>query len=519
MFRSLRHSLHLLRVARVLSNHDALFPKELTDASTGLRVARYLTRLGLPGRAAAAGGSSGERLAAALQSLGPSYIKLGQSLATRADLVGEDVAAALSGLQDHLPPFPGNIARKIIAEELMAPVDDLFQSFDDTPVAAASIAQVHFAVTSDGDPVAVKVLRPNIEAAFERDLAPLRWVAAKLERLLPEVRRLRPCDVVRAFSATVRVEMDLRMEAAAASELLENMGDDGFLVPRVDWDRTGRRVLTTERVEGIPITDRAALVAAGHNLPGLAKDLLRSFLTQAMGDGFFHADLHQGNLFVTPDGRIAAVDFGIMGRLDRDTRRYLAEILLGFAQADYHAVAQVHFDAGYVSRDQSLGLFAQAMRSVGEPILGRPVKEISLARLLAQLFQVTKSFNMKTQPQLLLLQKTMVVAEGVAQHLDPDVNTWDITAPVVEKLLRENFSPIARVRDAIEEGLAIAKRLPEFVERAERAAEAIASGSAKLGPDNPLNGAGGRTRNLRIGSVTTWIIVGFLAALLATAVL
>lgn len=522
MFRSLRHSLHLLRVARVLSRHDALFPRELMEnGPASLRIARYVTRLGLPGWAAPRSKddskSPGQRLTAALQSLGPSYIKLGQSLATRADLVGDEVADALSELQDHLPPFPGEVARGIIADELMAPVDNLFQSFDDIPVAAASIAQVHFAVTSAGDPVAVKVLRPDVEAAFARDLAPLSWLAGKLERLQPEFRRLRPCDIVRTFSETVKTEMDLRLEAAAASELRENMGEDGFVIPEVDWRRTGRRVLTTERVEGISITDRAALAAAGHDLPDLAAKLLRGFLTQAMGDGFFHADLHPGNLFVTSDGRIAAVDFGIMGRLDRNTRRYLAEILLGFNRADYHAVARIHFDAGYVPRDKSVGLFAQAMRSVGEPILGRPVREISLARLLAQMFQVTKTFDMQTQPQLLLLQKTMVVAEGVAQQLDPDVNTWDITAPVVEALMRENFSPVTRLRDALEDGVEMVKRFPDLVERAERAAEVIASGAVKLDPASSRELAAAHTRSLRPRTVTIWILGVFALALLAAA--
>jgi ubiquinone biosynthesis protein len=522
MIQSIRHTLHLLRVARVLSRHDALFPKELMEASPpGLRVARYFTRLGFPGwtgvRANDAQKSPGERLAAALQSLGPSYIKLGQSLATRPDLVGDEVAEALSELQDHLPAFPGETARQIIAEELMAPVDTLFQSFDDTPIAAASIAQVHFAVTAEGDPVAVKVLRPDVEAAFARDLAPLSWIAAKLERLQPEMRRLRLCEIVRTFAESVEIEMDLRLEAAAAAELRENALDseNGFVIPRVDWRRTGRRVLTTERVTGSAITDTAALEAAGHAPAELAAKLLRGFLTQAMGDGFFHADLHPGNLFVTPEGEVAAVDFGIMGRLDKHSRRYLAEILLGFVRADYRTVARVHFDAGYVPRSKSPELFAQAMRSVGEPILGRPAREISLSRMLAQLFQVTKTFDMETQPQLLLLQKTMVVAEGVAQQLDPEVNTWDITAPVVESMMRSYFSPTARAKDILEDGIDVVRRLPEFVERAERAAGAIAEGTVQLDLDSTRRLAEAYTRSRRPRTVTLWVIFAFALALVA----
>ena len=514
----LHHMFRLWRVARVLSRHDALFPQEfIEDGPLGLRLARRVARLGIPrgfgAQPESAGETAGQRLAAALQSLGPGYIKLGQSLATRADLVGDEVATALSELQDRLPPFPGAAARRVVAEELTAPVEALFQSFDDPPVAAASIAQVHFAVTSEGEPVAVKVLRPGVDEAFARDLVPLSWLAAKLEHYKPEFRRLRLREIVQGLSQTVAVEMDLRLEAAAASELRENMGPDDFVVPKVDWQRTGRRVLTTERVEGIPITDRTALVEAGHDLPDLAARLVRSFLTQAMGDGFFHADLHQGNLFVTSEGRIAAVDFGIMGRLDRDTRRYLAEILLGFIQRDYETVARVHFDARYVPKGKSLGLFAQAMRSVGEPILGRPVREISLARLLTQLFQVTKAFDMATQPQLLLLQKTMVVAEGVAQQLDPDVNTWEIAEPVVETLMRENFSPLSRVREAIEDGLEAVRRFPELVERAERAAEVIADGAVKLDPGTVQGLADAQARSLRPRTVTIWILGVFALAL------
>ncbi len=516
MIRSFRHCLHLLRVARVLSRHDALFPRELLEASPpGFRVVRRLTRLGLPAWAGSGGDSAGktpgERLSAALQSLGPSYIKLGQSLATRPDLVGGEVADALSELQDHLPPFPGETARQIVADELMAPVETLFESFDNEPVAAASIAQVHFAVTRDGKPVAVKILRPDVEAAFARDLEPILWIAAKLEAWQPEMRRLRPCEVVRTFADSVAIEMDLRLEAAAAEELGENAraNEDGFVIPAVDWRRTGRRVLTTERVSGLPIADHDALVAAGHDTHRLAAKLLRGFLSQAMGDGFFHADLHPGNLFVTEEGEIAAVDFGIMGRLDKNSRRYLAEILLGFVRADYASVARVHFDAGYVPRNKSPELFAQAMRAVGEPVLGRPAKEISLSRILAQLFQVTKAFDMQTQPQLLLLQKTMVVAEGVAQKLDPDINTWDITSPLVEGLMQAHFSPVARAQEVLEEGVDAVRRLPGFLRRAERAVQMIADGSFQLDPDTLQELAKANPHGVRLGTVIVWILLAF----------
>jgi ubiquinone biosynthesis protein len=341
------------------------------------------------------------------------------------------------------------------------------------------------------------------------------WIAAKLEALQPEMRRLRPCEIVRTFAESVEIEMDLRLEAAAAVELKENAlaSDEGFIIPKVDWRRTGRRVLTTERVAGLQITDRDALGAAGHDTRDLAAKLLRGFLSQAMGDGFFHADLHPGNLFVTPEGEIAAVDFGIMGRLDKSSRRYLAEILLGFVRADYASVARVHFDAGYVPRAKSPELFAQAMRAVGEPVLGRPAKEISLSRMLAQLFQVTKTFDMKTQPQLLLLQKTMVVAEGVTQQLDPDVNTWEIMAPLVERMMHAHFSPAARARDVLDEGIDAVRRLPEFISRAERAVEAIADGTVQLDPESIERLSKANKRHIGSFTITLWLLIAFAAGI------
>ena len=428
------------------------------------------------------------------------------------------MAADLAQLQDRLPAFPGAEARRVIAKQLGRPVEENFSSFDDEPIAAASIAQVHFAETSDGKAVAIKVLRPGIEAAFERDLDLFRWLARLLERTQPALRRLRPVDVVETFAETVRAEMDLRLEAAAASELAENTAqDDGFRVPAVDWRRTSARVLTTERAEGIPIADREALAAAGHDLSQLATRVLRSFLRQAMGDGFFHADLHQGNLFVDTSGVLIAVDFGIMGRLNEATRRAFARIVLGFIRADYRAVAQVHFDAGYVPRGKSLEAFAQAIRSVGEPILDQPASEISIARLLAQLFAITETFDMRTQPQLLLLQKTMVVAEGVARDLDEQANIWEIAQPVVEAALKETLSPEAQVRKALEDGLDMARRLPGLMAKVENAADMIVDGRVRIygptpSPARPQAAAGG-------SGFAVLVVLGLVAAGLLMAVL
>lgn len=473
-----RNLVRLVQIALTLARHDALFPLEDVAAATPLIAGARLFKRRDPG-----GKRPGERLAEALHALGPSFIKLGQAVSTRADLIGEELAADLSSLQDRLPPFPGAAARATIVADLDAPVEALFQSFEDVPVAAASIAQVHFAVTAEGEAVAVKVLRPGIARAFERDLELFFWLADLAERTQPGLRRLKPAAVVSTLAETVRIEMDLRFEAAAASELRENLAaDPEFRVPKVDWRRTSRHVLTLERVAGIRIDDRAALIAAGHDTRAILAKAARAFFNQVFRDGFFHADLHPGNLFVAEDGAIAAVDFGIMGRLDRKTRFFLADMLLGFLTGDFRRVAQVHFDAGYVPARQSLDAFAQACRSIGEPILGRPLHEISLARLLAQLFEVTEQFQMETQPQLLLLQKTMLVAEGVGRQLDPSVNMWALARPLIEDWMRENRGPEARILDAAADTAASLERLPALMRNLERTAAALAADGLKLDP-------------------------------------
>jgi ubiquinone biosynthesis protein len=387
------------------------------------------------------GAASGNqaRLSQALTSLGPSYIKLGQFLATRDDIIGRELARDLSTLQDRLPPFSQSEAVKAVETELEAPIDKAFAEFG-PPVAAASIAQVHKAKvkTPDGTlkPVAVKVLRPGIEQRFQKDLDSYFFAARMIERFHAPSRRLRPIAVVGTLAKSVAIEMDLRMEAAAISEMADNSKDDeGFRVPKVDWTRSARRVLTLEWIDGIPIADHDKLRAAGHDLKALGTRLLQTFLGHAMRDGFFHADLHPGNLFVDKDGNIVAVDFGIMGRLSLKERRFLAEILYGFITRNYTRVAEVHFEAGYVPRKHSVAQFAQALRAIGEPIMDRPASDISMAQLLGQLFQYTQVFDMQTRPELILLQKTMVVVEGVGRSLDPDLNIWVVAEPVVKEWL------------------------------------------------------------------------------------
>ncbi|MFO1079675.1 MAG: 2-polyprenylphenol 6-hydroxylase [Reyranellaceae bacterium] len=459
MLRAIRNFWRLLRLAVSFARHDALFPLEIIGITPAVVAwARLFARRGDTRR-------PGERLAAALQEMGPSFIKLGQALSTRADLLSEEIAADLARLQDHLPAFPGEEARRIVERELGQPIDVLFARFDDVPVAAASIAQVHFAKTADGRDVAVKVLRPGIEGAFERDLDLFYWIAELVERTQPRFRRLKPVDSVRAFADVVRFEMDLRMEAAAAQELGENFADDpAYRAPEIDWDRTAQRVLTLERIDGIPIGDREAIVAAGHDPDSIMRKSAEAFFYQVFRDGFFHADMHGGNAFVDREGCIVPVDFGIMGRLDEATRGYLAELLVAFLRRDYRAVAEVQFRAGYVPQHQSLEVFAQACRSIGEPIFGKPSQEISVGRLLAQLLRVTEQFEMAVQPQLLLLQKTMLMAEGMGTRLNPDVNIWELARPLIEEWMAEHFGPRAMAGRAAEEFSRGLRRLPRLID-------------------------------------------------------
>jgi ubiquinone biosynthesis protein len=446
--------------------------------------------------------------------LGPSFIKLGQLLSTRADLFGEEITLDLASLQDRLPPFPGGEARTLIEAEFARPLDTLFASFEDTAVAAASIAQVHFAQTTDGHDVAVKVLRPGIIEAFSRDLDLFLWLATLSERLQPMLRRLKPVEVVQALAEVVQFEMDLRFEAAAASELAENFaGDPNFRVPRVDWRRTGRSVLTLERISGVRVDDRAALTAAGHRIDDLLIKAAEAFFNQVFRDGFFHADIHPGNMFVEASGAIVVVDFGIMGRLDRATRFYLADMLLGFLSGDYRRVAEIHFAAGYVPPARSVDAFAQACRAIGEPILGQPLQEISFARLLAQLFQVTEQFEMETQPQLLLLQKTMVQIEGLGRRLDPEVNIWTLARPLIEAWMRDNRGPEARLRHQFDTLAEVIDAVPRLVRSLEALLGTWSREGIVMHAETLAAQAAKRARHLAILLIPVWLVTASLVAI------
>ncbi|MGR3756365.1 MAG: 2-polyprenylphenol 6-hydroxylase [Tranquillimonas sp.] len=405
----------------------------------------------------------------ALTALGPAYIKFGQILSTRPDVVGDELAAQMRVLQDKLPPFSRDQARATVEAELELPLDRIFLDFSE-PIAAASIAQVHHArLAETGEEVAVKVLRPGIERAFRRDVDAFYLAAQMIELLAPSARRLRPMEVIRHFEGVVLGELDLRMETAAAAEFAANTTRDrGFRVPKVHWFLSSRRVMTLGWAEGIAANDLAAIDAAGHDRKVLGERVLRLFLNHALRDGYFHADMHQGNLKIAPNGDIIAMDFGIMGRLDGYTRRVYAEILFGFIRKDYRRVAEVHFEAGYVSPDRDVDDFARALRSVGEPIFGMDASRISMGRLLNYLFEVTERFGMETRTELILLQRTMVVVEGVSRSLHPQINIWEVARPVVEDYIRENIGPRAVLRDLSHTALVLSRLGPKLPRLAEK---------------------------------------------------
>jgi ubiquinone biosynthesis protein len=478
------HGLRLARAGLVFAREGAFVDVDPTLVPPGARLplalANVIARRGVRGLTG---------LSRAIDRLGPSYVKMGQFLSTRPDIVGAKVALELESLQDRVTPMSREAAIAIVEAAFGAGIGTLYEEFGE-PVAAASIAQVHRAWVKAPEgrrQVAVKVLRGGVEKRFARDLADMFFAARLAERVAAEIRRLRLVQVVETLARSVRMEMDFRLEAAAASEYSENSKDDPDIrAPAIDWDRTTREVMTMEWVEGIPLTDPERLAALGLDPRALARTLIQTFLRHALRDGFFHADMHQGNLFVDPEGRIIAVDFGIMGRLGRKERRFLAEILFGFIRRDYMRVAEVHFEAGYVPNIHRVEDFAQAIRAIGEPIHSRTADQISMAKLLTLLFEVTALFDMSTRVELVMLQKTMVVVEGVARKLDPQLNMWSTSEPVVGAWIMENLGPKGRIEDAGRGAASLVALISDAPRRLDDIAsklEILSAGALSRGPE------------------------------------
>ena len=460
---NLSASLRVAAAGWVLMRHDALIPREfipLLPAPTRFAAGFIHLFSGPQGRR----GRPGERLASAFEALGPAAIKLGQLLSTRADVFGEEFAQDLSRLKDRLPPFPMALAVAEVEASLGRPISSLFSSFE-PPVAAASIAQAHPATLLDGRRVAVKVLRPGVERRIAADVGALYLGAALADRYAPPLRRLEPRGFAAAVAKSLLLETDLRLEAAAASEMGEVMAMDAYMTaPKVVWEGVGKRVLTLEWAEGMALSLPEALQIEGLDRPTLANNVIRAFLTQALDHGVFHADLHEGNIFVSAPASLVAVDYGIVGRLGVKERKFLAEILWGFLRRDYRRVAEVHFEAGYVPPIHDVAAFAQALRAVGEPIFGRKAADVSMGRLLGQLFEITGLFDMHLRPELVLLQKTMVLVEGVARRIDPESDIWVAARPVVERWIAREVSPVRRLKDMTEQGLRAVEGIARWAE-------------------------------------------------------
>ncbi len=487
----------LFQIARKLSTSGAIDTiNEIHVLPTSLKLFFDLISLGSNTSLINRQLQPGEKLCVALQGMGTTFIKLGQFLATRPDIIGEELAKSLEKLQDKVPAFDLYDAKKIIKNEIG---ENFFKEITEIsePIAAASIAQVHFAkikYSGQEKQVAIKILRPDIERLFNEELDALMLFAYIVENTFSKAKRLKLIEVVHLLREITNIEMDLRFEAAAANELYENTKDDlGFNVPQIYWNYTTKKILTLDKVEGVSIREHQKLKELGVDLKKLAENLIQFFLKQAVRDGFFHGDMHQGNLFVDKKGNIIPVDFGIMGRLDKSNRKFLAEILYGFIQRDYVKVAEVHFQAGLVPQDASKEEFAQALRSVGEPIFGQSIKDISGGNLLAQLFEITEKFNMATQPPLLLLQKTMVVVEGVARKLYPETNIWEVSRPVLENWLQNIKGPKSTINKALNTSSEILKRIPDLPELMDRADYAL-----KLMAEGKLNLAIGSNKNLEV---------------------
>ena len=457
--------------------------------------------------------SDEDKLCESIQGMGTTFIKLGQFLATRPDIIGEEISKKLEKLQDRLPPFKMQEAKSILKESLGLENFNSILNLSE-PVAAASIAQVHKAQINENGTiknVAIKILRPQIKKVFNEEIDSLMLLAYIIQNTIKRTERLKLLEVVFLLKEITNHEMDLRFEAAAANEFAENTkNDSGFFVPKIYWNYTNEKVLTLDWVDGVSIREKDLINERNIDVKNIASNIIQHFLRHAVRDGFFHADMHQGNLFINESGQIVPIDFGIMGRIDKLNRRYLAEILFGFIQRDYKKVAEVHLVAGLVPNNVNVDELAQALRSIGEPIFGQSVKDISGGRLLKQLFDITEKFNMQTQPQLLLLQKTMVVVEGVARKLNPETNIWETSRPVLEKWLRETKDPINNFKETLKDSAEVFRKLPELPQMMEKANQALTFLASGQIPQNTNSYSAMKNKELEMKSFRNQSIIGLL---------
>ncbi len=497
----------LLRTAFVLARHDALIPAEYAkDVPVLARMVGWVSRL-FAGRDRAK--NPGERFANALEKLGPAYIKVGQILATRSDMLDAEFTRGLSRLKDQVPAFSREQAIERIEKEYAKPWQEIFTSLSE-PVAAASVAQVHRATLGNNETVAVKILRPDIHAKMAKDIDVLRMVASMAEFFVPASRRLGPKLFVETAARAVTLELDLRLEAAAASELGEAAEDTGlFRVPEIYWQYSSKNVMVLEWIDGTAFSSDRLLTDPDIDRKALAVKVIQSFLACAFDYGVFHADMHEGNLVVGKDGALVLLDFGILGRLGEAERRFHAEILYGFLMRDYQRIAEIHFEAGYVPAHHSVEDFASALRAVGEPIFGKTSDQVSMAKVLLQLFEITDIFDMKMQPQLIMLQKTMMQAEGVARRLDPEFDMWEASRPVVEAAMRRELGPEGRIHDFLDDlrrAQKTLKAMPEAADNVAALAKAWAAGEVDLSKPNNNTKPPTLRRNIALvalGALTT----------------